>query len=146
MSCGACHMPMSAEATAPAMPATVAWAAAAGPAANGPMSGERKPKTPANVSAAEERIDRTIAAPCAPIEAAAPASSALARAATPVAVAAVFIASARTSRSTVASHHSMNLISKSSSTLLNAACQFSVPDSSPRNCELKAPMIELAND
>ena len=89
-------MPISAEATAPAMPATVAWAAAAGPAASGPISGARNPNTPANVSAAEERIDRTIAAPWAPNEAAAPPSSALVRAATPAVVAAVFIASAKT--------------------------------------------------
>ena len=89
-------MPMSAEATAPAMPATVACAAAAGPAANGPMSGERKPNTPAKASAAEDRIERTIAAPCAAIEAAAPASSAPVRAATPAVVAAVFVASAAT--------------------------------------------------
>src|SRR6185437_16522742 len=62
MSCGARHMPISAEATVPAMPATVAWAAAAGPTARGPISGARNPNTPANVSAAEERIDLTIAA------------------------------------------------------------------------------------
>ena len=60
------------------------------------MSGARNPNTPANVSAADERIDRTIDAPCAPNEAAAPASSALVRAATPDVVAAVFIASAKT--------------------------------------------------
>ena len=89
-------MPMSAEATAPAMPATVAWAAAAGPAANGPISGDRKPNTPAKVSAADDRIERTIAAPCAPIEAVAPAFSTPARAAAPALVAAVFMASAAT--------------------------------------------------
>ena len=95
MSCGARHMPISAEATVPAMPATVAWAAVAGPMAKGPMSGARNPNTPANVSAADDRMDLTIAAPCAPSEAAAPPASALVRAATPDAVAAVFIASAK---------------------------------------------------
>ena len=109
------------------MPATVAWAAAAGPTANGPMSGDRNPKTPANVSAADERIERIIVAPCAPIEAAAPALSAPVRAATPAVVAAVFIASAATWCATDVSHHSMNLISRSSSVFLNAVCQFVVP-------------------
>ena len=70
MSLGTCHMPMSAEATAPAMPATVACAAAAGPAASGPISGARKPNTPAKDSAADDRIERTIAAPWAAIDAA----------------------------------------------------------------------------
>ena len=60
------------------------------------MSGARKPKTPANVSAAEARIDRTMFAACAPNDAAAPPRSALVRAATPAVVAAVFIASAKT--------------------------------------------------
>ena len=78
------------------MPATVACAAAAGPAASGPISGDRKPNTPAKVSAADDRIERIIAAPCAPIEAAAPASSASCARRDAGAVADVFMASPTT--------------------------------------------------
>ncbi len=138
-------MPMSAEATAPAMPATVACAAVAGPAANGPMIGARKPNTPAKASAAEERIERTIVADCVASEAAAPACSAPVRAVTPAVVAAVFAASVAICRTTVSSPHSMNLISRSSRTFLNAVRQLSVPESRPCNCELKACVTVLPN-
>ena len=139
-------MPMSADATAPAMLATVACAAAAGPAANGPMIGARKPKTPAKASAADDRIERTIVAPCEASDAAAPACSAPVRAATPAVVADVWVASIATYCTTLRSQNSMNLINRSSRTFLNAVCQFSVPESSPRSCELKAPVIVLPND
>jgi hypothetical protein len=138
-------MPMSAEATAPAMPATVAWAAVAGPAANGPMIGARKPNTPAKASAAEDRIERTIVADWLARDAAAPACSAPVRAVTPALVAAVFAASVAIWRTTVSSPHSMNLISRSSSVFLNAVCQLSVPDSRPCNCELNAWVTVLPN-
>ncbi len=57
---------------AAAAAATVACPASAGPAAAGPISGDRKPKMPAKVSAAEAMIDLTIAAPCVASDVAAP--------------------------------------------------------------------------
>ena len=80
----------------------------------GPMIGARKPKTPAKASAADDRIERIIAAPCAASEAAAPACSAPVRAATPAVVADGLgrLASRHIARRCV-SLHSMNLISRS---------------------------------
>jgi hypothetical protein len=136
-------MPISAEATRPAAPATVAEAAVAGPAASGPMIGERKPNTPAKVSAADDMIDRIIVAACVARETAAPACSAPVRAATPAVVAAVLAASLARCWITIVSPHSMNLIRRSVRIFLKAVCQLVVPVIRPRNWELKLCEIVL---
>ena len=143
VSAGTDHEPMAKLGTALATPATVASPAAAGPAAAGPMTGARKPKMPANVSAAEAAIDFTIAAKLAMRPVAAPASVALARAATPVVVALVCASSPATHCRVIFSAVSMNLMIRSARMFLTACDHDVVPASRPRNCELKAPsMVE----
>ena len=146
MSAGTLHMPMSAEATAPTALATVACAAAAGPAANGPMTGARKPKTPAKVSAAELRIERMIAAPCEASEAAAPACSKRRSRRAPLAVAAVLAASPASHCTTLRSLASMKSISRSRERLAERRrARIPCRPTDPRNCELKAPVTASPN-
>ena len=80
---------------------TVASPAAAGPAAAGPMTGERKPKMPANVSPAEAVIYLSTLANVPADAAAEPVVSAPVRAATPWPYSDVFTASPVTNWATI---------------------------------------------